>query len=121
MKRAFKTSIQLKGETYFGVDIAPDGRLIVAERMDGRRLGVTEFPAGRPGAEALRSHIERESAHPHVCIKACGGAALGLAMALIPVPGIGVTLVAPHAVQGAPANDAPEAQAERLARLAERL
>jgi hypothetical protein len=121
MKRAFKTSIQRRGETYFGVDIALDGRLVVAERMNGRRIGVTEFPAGRPGAEALRNHIEHEGAHPHVCIKACGGAALGLAIALMPVPGIGVTLVAPHALQGAAANDVPAERAERLARLAERL
>jgi hypothetical protein len=116
-----KTSIQLKGETYFGVDITPDGRLIVAERIDGRPVGVTEFPAGKPGAQALRSHIEQEGAHPHVCIKACGAAALALATALIPVPGIGVTLVARQALHDASERAAPAEQAERLARLAERL
>jgi hypothetical protein len=31
---------------------------------------------------------EHESAHPHICIKACGAAALTLAAALIPVPGV---------------------------------
>jgi hypothetical protein len=121
MKRASKTTIRLDNEIYFGVDITPDGRLVVAERMNGQPLGVTEYPAGRPGAEALCSHIEHESAHPHVCIKACGAAGLALATALIPVPGIDVTLVAPRAVQEATASSSAEPLAVRLARLAERL
>jgi hypothetical protein len=115
------TSIGLNGETYFGVEIAPDGRLVVAERMNGRPVLVKEFPAGVPGAEALRERIASESAHPHVCIKTCGAAALALASALIPVPGIEVTLVSPRAISGsAPAADSEE-RAVRLARLAERL
>jgi hypothetical protein len=119
MNRAKRTSIRLHGETYFGVDITPDGRLVVAERVNGQPPQVTHLPAGEPGARALRSHIEAESAHPHVCIKACGAAALALATALIPVPGIGVTLVAPKALAAA----GPDAEhcATHLARLAERL
>jgi hypothetical protein len=121
MRRAARTSIRLHGETCFGVDITPDGRLVVAERMNGRPVGVTEFPAGRPGAQALREHIEHQSAHPRVCIKACGAAALGLATALIPVPGIDVTLVAARTVREAPAAMSAEEHAVSLARLAERL
>ena len=114
-----KTSIRLNGETYFGVEIAEDGSLIVAERANGKPVRLSQFPAGEQGAKALRSHIEEEHAHPHVCIKACGAAALALATALIPVPGIGVTLVAPQAVKSSSASCADGAVT--LSRLAERL
>jgi hypothetical protein len=115
-----KTSI-LTGERYFGVEVTSDGRLVVAERAQGRAVLTTEFPAGRTGAQALREHIEHQSAHPHVCIKACGAAALGVATALIPTPGIEVTLVSAHAIPGASAGSQPIERAERLAKLAERL
>jgi hypothetical protein len=108
-----KTSIR-SGERYFGVEVTPDGKLIVAERGEGRRLASTQFPASPEGTAQLRRHIERESAHPHICIKACGAAALSLAAALVPVPGVEVTMVAKHAL---PAS----ASADDLARLAERL
>ena len=114
-----KTSIRLHGETYFGVDITADGRLIVAERINGAPARISEFPAGHPGVHALRQHIEHEKAHPHVCIKACGAAAFALASALVPVPGIGVTLVAPKTIPAATAEGTQ--QAVHLARLAERL
>jgi hypothetical protein len=119
--KAMRTSIRLNGEAYFGVDIDPDGRLVVAERANGKPAAVTEYPAGDAGASALRRHIEAEHAHPHVCIRSCGAAALGLATALIPVPGIGVTLVTSAAVREAPAGASPAERAMRLARLAERL
>lgn len=115
-----KTSIRRStGEQYFGVEITPDGRLIVAERSNGGPLPPKCFPAGDSGARALREHIEGERGHPHVCIKACGATALALASALVPVRGVEVTLVAPHALQGEPAS--AEETALRLARLAERL
>lgn len=113
-----RTSIRLDGETYFGIDIAQDGTLVVAERANGKPVSLTRFPAGQPGTQALRAHIEQEHAHPHVCIKACGAAALALATALIPVPGIGVTLVTPKTLA---ARADPQPHAVQLARLAERL
>ena len=67
------------GEHYFGIEITPDGKLVVAERMDGRPLPRARFSAGGPGTQELREYIERESGHPHICIKACGAAALTLA------------------------------------------
>ena len=115
-----KTSIRRSSqEDYFGVEITRDGKLVVAHRKDGAALVAKHFPAGAAGARALREHIERQNAHPHVCIRACGGAALGLATALIPVPGVEVTVVAAQAAGEAQAT--PEARAERLAKLAERL
>src|SRR6267378_6394747 len=93
-----KTSIR-SGERYFGVEIKPDGRIVVVERTAGRRLPPAYFPAGAQGAVALRRHIERDNAHPHVCIKACGAAALALAAALVPVRGVEVTMVARHVFQ----------------------
>jgi len=115
-----KTSIRrLAQEEYFGVEITADGKLVVAHRKDGAALQPRHFPAGAAGARALREHIERQNTHPHVCIRACGGAAIGVATALIPVPGVEVTVVAAPAAGEAPAT--PEARAERLAKLAERL
>jgi hypothetical protein len=117
-----KTSIRRStGEHYFGIEITPDGKLVVAERMDGRSLPGTWFPAGAPGAAALREHIERESAHPHICIKACGAAALSLATALIPVRGVEVTLVSARAINANSISASSAENAQRLARLAERL
>jgi hypothetical protein len=62
-----KTSIRRStGEHYFGIEITPDGKLVFAERMDGRPLPATSFPAGDPGARALREHIELAGGHPHI-------------------------------------------------------
>jgi len=115
-----KTAIR-SGERYFGVEITPDGKLIVAERADGRTLPATQFPANEGGAAAFRRHIEQECAHPHVCIKACGAAALSLATALIPTPGVEVTIVSGQALRGAAPLPNAEERAARLAKLAERL
>ena len=115
-----KTAIR-SGDRYFGVEITPEGRLVVAERGQGRPGGLREYPAGPEGAQAFRAHVEEASDHPHVCIRACGAAALGLATSLIPTPGVEVTLVTAQALAGAPAAGAPGDRAERLARLAERL
>jgi transposase len=109
-----KTSILRNGERYFGVDIEA-GSIVVAERSDGRALGGSTYPAGPDGIEALRSHIARQSAHPHVCIRSCGALAMTLAVALMNVEGVEVTLVSPQSVKQSPAR------AEQLARLAERL
>jgi hypothetical protein len=114
------------GERYYGVDIAVDGALVVASRPAGS-ASATRYPAGTAGVSALRHSIASESAHPHVCICSRGAIALSLAAALMALPGIEVTLVAPHAVAapahaGRPAAPAtPEEGALRLARLAERL
>jgi len=115
-----KTSIR-SGERYFGVEITPEGHLVVAERAEGKALPTARFSPGDGGAQAFRRHIEQECAHPHVCIKACGAAALSLAAALVPTPGVEVTIVSGQALRGAlPLPDA-ERRAERLAKLAERL
>jgi hypothetical protein len=117
-----KTSIRRPtGEHYFGVEIAPDGKLVVAARMDGRPLPAASFPAGDPGARALREHIELAGGHPHICIKACGAAALSLAAALIPVRGVEVTLVSARAINANSISAGSAENAQRLARLAERL
>jgi hypothetical protein len=109
-----KTSIIRNGERYFGVDIE-DGGIVVAERMHGRPLGAACYPAGPDGIEAVRSRIAAQSAHPHVCIRSGGAAAMTLAIALMTVEGIEVTMVSPQTVKE------PAARAEQLARLAERL
>ena len=120
-KQAEQTS-----ERYFGVDVGDDGALVVAERQDGRRAGVTKYPCGTAGVSALRDHICGFQSRPHVCIRACGGAALAVAVGLMSVPKVEVTMVAPRALEmrrtGVEATAAePEARAERLAQRAEYL
>jgi transposase len=109
-----KTTIVRNGERYFGVDIEA-GAIVVAERTDGRALGAARYPAGPEGVEAVRRRIAAQDAHPHVCIRSCGAAAMTLAIALMAVEGIEVTMVSPQTVKE------PAARAEQLARLAERL
>lgn len=115
-------------EHYFGVDVAEDGALVVAERHQGRPAQApARYPAGAAGIAALRRDIAGSAAHPHVCIRSHGAVALSLAAALMALPGSEVTLVAPRAIEVSgrtgrdtpPAN--PEERAARLARLAERL
>jgi hypothetical protein len=114
-----KTTILRKGERYFGVDVEPDGSLVVFERKDGQSLAPARYPAGDSGAAALRNHISGAADHPHVCIRACGAAALTLMSALVPLRGIEVTMVSPRAIEKSAASS--EQRAESLARLAERL
>ena len=120
------TAAMTAREHYYGVDIAADGALLVAARPAGGGMPV-RYPAGADGVSALRCNIAQASGHPHVCICSRGAVALTLAAALMALPGVEVTLVAPHAIAAparaghptAPAT--PEEGALRLARLAERL
>lgn len=115
-----KTSIR-SGERWFGVEITPDGRLVVVERAQCGPVHVAEYPSGKTGARALRQHIERERQHSHVCIKACGAAAIGVTTALAPTLGVEVTLVPAQALRDATVAGSPKETAAHLARLAERL
>ena len=113
-------------ERYIGVDVATDGSLIVAEREDGHRAGTLHFEAGDSGLAALRAHLAAQHAKPHVCVRACGAAALAVALGLTSLPGAEVTLVAARSLEPrragvamTPAN--ADERAEQLARRAERL
>ena len=112
-------------ERYFGVEVAEDGALVVAERQEGKRAGTARYPSGAAGVTALRDHISSLSSRPHVCIRACGGAALAVAVGLMSVPKVEVTMIAPRAMDarrgGVESIAGPEASAERLAQRAERL
>jgi hypothetical protein len=113
-------------ERYIGVDVADDGELVIAERQDGRRAGSRHFPAGSAGVSALREHIAAQRSRPHVCVRACGAAALAVATGLLTVPQVEVTLISPRTIEwrrpgadAAPMN--ADERAEHLARRAERL
>jgi hypothetical protein len=127
VKCAVTTLIDFPGEHYYGVDIAADGALVIADRMNGKRAVASRYPAGEAGVSALREHIAHDGSRSHVCIRACGAAALATAMGLTTIPQVEVTLVAPRAIESPlragrdSATASPEARAERLARLAERL
>jgi hypothetical protein len=111
----------------YGIDVADDGTLVVAERLNRTPVTTVRYPAGEDGVSALRERIGRATARPSVCIRSCGAAALAIAMGLAALPVSEVTLVAPRAIEVAarasretePAS--PEDRAQRLARLAERL
>jgi threonine aldolase len=122
-----RTLIDSPGEHYYGVDIADDGALVIAERMNGKCSVASRYPAGETGVSALREHIAHDHSRSHVCIRACGAAALATATGLIALPRVEVTLVTPHAIESQlragrdSAFASPEERAQRLARLAERL
>jgi hypothetical protein len=122
-----KTDSAPPGERCYGVDIAEDGALVVAEYSNGRTGSAVRYPAGDEGVSAVREHIGRDTARPRICICSCGAVALTVAMGLAPLPRVEVTLVAPRVIEAssragresAPAS--PEERAQQLARLAERL
>lgn len=122
-----RTPIDSPGEHYYGIDIADDGALVIAERMNGKRAVASRYPAGEIGVSALREHIAHDRSRSHVCIRACGAAALAIATGLTALPRVEVTLVTPRAIEsqlrfGRDSTSAsPEERAQRLARLAERL
>jgi len=111
----------------YGIDVAEDGTLMVAERLNRKPVTTARYPGGAAGVSALRERIERDPARPSVCIRSCGAAALAIAMSLAALPSGEVTLVAPRAIEVATrtsretAPASPEDRAQRLARLAERL
>jgi hypothetical protein len=125
VKNAVRTPIDSPGEHYYGVDVADDGDLVIAERMNGKRTAASRYPAGAAGVSALREHIAHDRSWSHVCIRSCGAAALATALGLTALPHVEVTLVTPGAIESrlraGRDSASPEERAQRLARLAERL
>jgi hypothetical protein len=114
-------------ETCYGVDIAEDGALVVAQCLGEKTTAPGRFPPAPEGVAALREHIGTRSTRPRICIRTGSAAALGIAIGLAQLPRVEVTLVAPRAIAAsarASRNAAPESseqRALRLARLAARL
>jgi hypothetical protein len=108
----------------YGIDIADDGAVVVAERLNGSSTAASRYAAGEPGVLALREHISRHPARPRVCIRSCGAAALAVAMGLAALPGGEIMLVAPRAIEATARTGregtavTPEERAQQLARLA---
>ena len=108
----------------YGIDIAEDGAVVVAERLNGRPAAASRYAAGERGVLALREHISRHPARPRVCIRSCGAAALAVALGLAALPGGEIMLVSPRAIEstgrtGREATAATtEERAQRLAHLA---
>jgi hypothetical protein len=110
-------------EPCYGIDVAEDGALVVAQWMNGLSAAPTRYPAGVAGVAVLREHIASSPARPRVCIGSSGAASMAIAMGLAPLPRVEVMLVAPRAIGAASrsASASPEEHARRLARLAARL
>ena len=108
----------------YGIDIADDGAVVVAERLNGKPPAVSRYAAGEPGVLALRKHISRNPARPRLCIRSCGAAALAVAMGLAALPGGEIMLVASRAIESTgragreTATATPEERAQQLAHLA---
>ena len=108
----------------FGIDVADDGSVVVAERHSHDSEAAVRHAGGESGMCALREHIGRHGARPRVCILSSGAAALAVALGLAGLPGGEIMLVAPLAIQTAgrsgrePAPATPEGRARELARLA---
>lgn len=108
----------------YGIDIADDGAVVVAEQLNGKAATASRYAAGDPGMLAISEHISRRSARPRICIRSCGAAAFAVALGLAALPGGEIMLVAPRAIESAtragresPAAT-PEERAHELARLA---
>ncbi len=110
----------------YGVDLADDGTLFVAERVNKTPGTTVRYPAGAAGVSALRERLINDAVRPSVCIRSCGAAAMAIAMSLATLPVGEVTLIASRAVQTSRSghdttSENPEERAQRLAYLAERL
>jgi hypothetical protein len=127
MTAPLKIAAEPRGECCYGIDIADDGALVVAQRLGGHPGPATRYPAGVAGVSALREHISSQPARPRICIRSCGATGLGIALDLAPLERAEVTLVAPRTIEAAGgagrelAELDPEERARRLAQLAERL
>jgi hypothetical protein len=115
-----------RDECCYGIDVADDGSLVVAQLLSGHPGPATRYPAGAAGVSALREHISSKPARPRICIRSCGTTGLGIALELAPLHRAEVTLVASRTIEAArgtgrqPADMEPEERARRLARFAER-
>jgi hypothetical protein len=122
-----KTRSESPDRWCYGIDVAEDGALVVAERLNKVPVTTVRYPAGEAGVAAVRERIGRATARPSVCVRSCGAAAMAIAMGLAALPSGEVTLVAPRAIEVATRSSreiapaSPEDRAQRLARLAERL
>lgn len=111
----------------YGIDLAEDGTMIVAERVNKIPVTTVHYPAGAAGVSALHERLGRGTARPNVCIRSCGAATMAIAMSLATLPVGEVTLIAPRVIEASsrPGREATpanlEERAQRLAYLAERL
>lgn len=114
-------------DSCYGIDIADDGTVVVAERLNGMAAASSRYSAGEAGVVALREHISGNAARTRVCILSRGAAALAVALGLAPLPHSEIMLVAPRAIESSGRNGRETAaasideRARRLSRLAEHL
>ena len=113
-------------ERCYGVEVADGQTLVVAEVVNGEAAVWARYAADESGIQALTRHVANDAAHPRICIRACGAVALAVAFALTAVPRGEVLMLADHGMQFRAESKSgtlptPEARAERLAFLAQRM
>jgi hypothetical protein len=123
MRSAVKNASDTYPSPCYGIDIADDGAVVVAEQVNGQPATASRYAAGDPGVLAISEHIARRSPRPRICIRSCGAAAFAVALGLAALPGGEIMLVAPAAMQSAARASreptaTPEERARQLARLA---
>jgi hypothetical protein len=127
MTATVKFAAVRRDECCYGIDVADDGALVVAQRLSGQPGPAKRYPAGISGVSALREQISSQSARPRICIRSSGARGLDIALGLAPLQRAEITLVAARVIEtsgnggGEPADMGHEERAQRLARLAERL
>ena len=113
-------------ERCYGIDVAEDGVLVLAEGFGDGPAGATRFSTDEAGIAAMRRYIGRDATRLRVCVRSFGAAAVGVALGLATLPAE-VTIVAPRAIETLqrPGRETavltPEESAQRLAKLAERM
>lgn len=113
-------------ERCYGVEVADGQTLLVAEVVNGKAVVTGRYATDESGIQALTRHVANDTAHPRICIRTCGAVALAVAFALMAVPRGEVLMLANHALQSQRGSrgeipSTPEARAERLAFLAQRM
>ncbi len=106
--------MKLERGGYYGIDVEPDGAIIVVRHTSAGAPSVASYPRSNAGYQAVQDEIRASGWEPHVCMPS-GPDTLPLAQALTGVRGIKLTLVPASAIDPA-ANE--EQVARYLAQLA---
>ncbi len=82
---------------FYGIDVLPDGSVIVARHSGAAVPELLSYPGTASSYQAIQDEIRGSSARPHVCMRS-GPSTLSLAQALTGVRGIRLTMVPSAAV-----------------------
>lgn len=125
-RNAMKTFSKSVTEHCYGVEIADGQTVILAEVVNGKPAVTARYGTDEDGIQALKRRVADGPVHARICVRTCGAVALAVAFALTAVPRGEVLMLTEHALERAPGAKGgmpptPEARAERLALIAQRM